>query len=183
MFSSLFSCSPTTQDLYNKAERLIDKKEYAKAIEIYNKIIRKNPGFQDAHYNKAWCYLQDSNFSKALDHFEYILRMKGIKDDSTQFIIEWNADSPFASEKDKRQIPVDEIYYQIAITKYHMDSLPVAYRGFQRCITKDYLKSDCLIWQGLTWVKAGENTKACELFSKAKYLSNDADAYIRDYCQ
>src|SRR6266496_900637 len=112
LFFSLISCSPSTEELYIKAKKLQDKKEYSKAIGVYDLIIHREPRFQDATFMKAYCHLQDSNYAKALYYFEFILSMKGVNN-GTGFIMEKNPDIPFASEEDKHQISVQEVYYQM----------------------------------------------------------------------
>jgi tetratricopeptide (TPR) repeat protein len=179
----LVCCSPSTEELYSKADRLIEKEQYAKAIKVYDEILERSPQFQDAYYNKGWCYLQDSNYKRALFFFELVLQMKKPESNS-EFIFELNPDSPIATEEENHQIPLNELYYQIAVTKYYMDSIQVSYRTFQRCIDRNYEKGSCFLWQGIIWMDVDSTKIACDLFQKAKFWGEeDAERYLKEYCQ
>lgn len=179
----LLSCSPSIDDLDKKADKLIEQKKYSEAIKVYDRIIKKNPGLQDAYYNKGYCFLQDSNYAKALVFFNHVLKMKGISEGNNIYI-EWNVNSPFASEEDKHQIPADELFFQIGITKYYMDSLGPSYRKFQACIDQGYETAECTLWQGLIWLRADSTGKACNFFERGKLLgSPHADELITEYCK
>ncbi len=174
------SCSPTTDELYNTAYNLENEKKFKEAIEVYDKILKRNRQFQDAYLGKGYCYQQDSNYTKALYFFEYTksLKMKGA------FIFEENANSPFASEEAKHQVPIGRIHYQIAITKYYMDSLRSAYENFQTAIAHNYEIGNCYIWQGLIWMDHDSIQKGCDFFRKAMRVGEtDASRFIKMYCR
>jgi tetratricopeptide (TPR) repeat protein len=178
----LFACSPSTEDLYSKAYKLEQKNRYKEAIEVYNRIIKKHSKFQDAFFQKGYCFLQDSNYTKALECFEIVLTKKGIGKNSG-LILEMNPDSPFASEEDKHQVKLNEVYYQMAIANYNIDSLKVAYGLFKYCSNKNYNTGNCYIWQGLIWTRYDSINRACDFFQKAKWLNeHDADRFIKEYC-
>jgi tetratricopeptide (TPR) repeat protein len=179
----LASCSPSTEELYTKADKLIDKKKYTKAIEVYDKIIKRHFKFQDAYFEKGFCYLQDSNYTEALHFFEIVLVMKGLNKESN-FIFEENADSPFASEEAKHQVSLGEIFYEVGITKYYMDSLVPSYINFQNAIDHNYDPGNCFAWQGVIWTRYDSLEKACNFFRRSKLLGEpDADRLLKLYCE
>lgn len=179
--SSLFvSCSPSIDELYNIAYNLEGQKKYKEAIEVYNKILQKNHKLQDAYFGKGYCCLQDSNYISALYFFEHTKSLKFIGD----FIFEENKDSPFASEEAKHQVPIGQIYYQIGVTKYYMDSLKSSYENFGNSITYKYKIGDCYLWQGLIWISNDSVQRGCNFFQKALRMGEeDASRFIKKYCK
>jgi len=156
---------------------------YKEAIEIYDKIIKKHPKFQDAIFQKGYCFLKDSSYHKALECFELVLVKKGVGKNGG-LVLEMNPDSPFASEEDKHQVKLNEVYYQMAIANYNIDSLKVAYGLFKHCGNNNYNTGNCYIWQGLIWTRYDSLNKACDLFKKAKWLNEpDVDRFINEYCK
>ncbi len=178
----LSGCAPTTDDLYNKAGKLIDKKRYSEAIKVYDQILKKNPGFEDAQLSKAWCYLQDSNYAKAVHFFNLLLDRKN--PGNSEFVFEVNPNGPLATEEDRRKVTRSEIYYHFAVTEYMMDSLRSAYRKFQYCVDNNYEVGTSYIWQGIIWLQSDDSVKACEFFRKSKFSGDkEADYYINEYCR
>ncbi len=182
LFCFLLSCSPSTKDLYWKADQFMNKRQWSKAIAVYDRILKKNSKMQDAFYFKAYCYREDSNYTQALHFFDVVLRLKGVYSERS-FIIEMNPDGPVVSETDRHQVQLDEVYFQIGVTKYYMDSLLPAYQLFQHCIKNDFRKVDCLVFQGLIWVRADSVKKACRSFEEARKMGDTfADTLLKKYC-
>ncbi|OSZ80943.1 hypothetical protein CAP36_06815 [Chitinophagaceae bacterium IBVUCB2] len=180
---ALVCCSPTTEELYTKAYKLEEEKKYKEAIEVYDRIIKKTGKLQDAWFNKGWCYLQDSNYTKALHFFEIVLKMKGVNSGNS-VIIEMNPDLPFASEADRHQISLNEVYYQMAIAKYNLDSLAASYRLFKHCSKQNYNTGNCYVWQGLIWTRYDSMDRACGFFQQAKMIGEgEADRFIDEFCK
>jgi tetratricopeptide (TPR) repeat protein len=179
----LVSCSPSTEELYSKAEKLQEQKEYKKAIEVYTKISKGNSKFQDAIYSKAYCYFLDSNYKKALHFYEYLLRVKGYTE-RDNMIIEQNVNIFESREVIGHEVPLAEVFYQIGVIKYYIDSLSSSYKYLQRSIDRNYEVPNCYLWQGLIWTRVDSLERACSLFQRAKYLEEpDADRLINLYCQ
>jgi tetratricopeptide (TPR) repeat protein len=183
----IFSCAPNIDQLISKAKKLEKKGQYKKAIEVYEKIIRQKPLFQDVRFRKAYCSLLDSNYSDALKEFKSILFLKGIVDDNgktKQFIMELNPNMPFADEEAKHQVSFKEVYYQMGITYYYMAVLDSAYIYFQDVVNRNYRKAESLEWQGLIWVSADSFDKGCGFFRQAEQLGeSNATTLIKQYCK
>lgn len=173
------SCERSIDDLYWKANQLVEKKQYAKAISVYDRIIKKRAD-QEAFFMKAYCYQQDSNYAKALFFFKRLLFMKGVNEEDTSSIrVEMNLNQAFAGH----QVTHAEIYYQLGITQYGLDSMAHSYDYFQKAIDRDYEVASCLAWQGLIWTRFKKLEKACPLFEKAiKEGDTDASRLFTEFC-
>jgi tetratricopeptide (TPR) repeat protein len=177
------SCSPSIDDLYDKAYKLKERKEYKKAIEVFGKITRRNSKLQDAIFEKGYCYLQDSNYTRALHFFEFVLSMKGVNN-RTGFILEMNPDSPIASEADRHQVSLGEIYYQIGVAKYCMDSMKSSYQNFKNAIYYKYEVANSYAWLGAIWNATDNKQKACEFFKKSKEMGDEDGKRLSEiYCK
>ena len=179
----IVSCSPSTEDLYDKAYKLRDEGKNKEAIGVFNRIIKRNSKLQDAFFEKGYCHLQDSNYTEALRFFEFVLKMKGVNENNS-IIIEMNPEGPFAREEDRHQVPLNNIYYQMAVTKYNMDSLLPSYRLFKYCAQNNFNTGNCYLWQGLIWIRYDSTERACDYFQKALlYGDPEAGQFINDYCR
>lgn len=179
----LVSCSPGTEELYLKAGKLQEQKKYKEAIEFYTKILKRNSKFQDAVLNKGYCYFMDSNYVKALDYYEYLLRLKGVEETETG-VTERNATLLESQEVIDHEVSLGEVYRQVGITKYHLDSLKSAFIYLQRAIDHNNEIANCLMWQGIIWTRTDSVQKCCTFFQRAKELGEaDADRLLNLYCQ
>ncbi len=179
----LVSCSPTTEELYIKAEKFQEQKKYKEAIEVYTKISKRNSKFQDAIFNKGYCYFLDSNYTKALDYYEYLLRKKGVDVKDNGVTIQ-NVNLLENQEVRDHEVSLGEIFYHIGISKYQIDSLYSSNRYLQLAINEKYEGANCYLWQGLIWIRTGKPDKGCDLFYKSKSLGeSDADRLLKAYCQ
>ena len=186
VFSSIFSaCAPTNDELFDKAYRLSHKKKYNEAIKIYTEIISRNSQLQLAYYNRGIDYISQKSYKLALADFNRVMSLQTIGEGR----IIYNQNVPFADDVVRAQVPYNDALYQRAIVKFYMDSLKSSFIDFQALVSdNDAEKSNCIIWQGTIWVKAGKREKACEYFQKAKQVANtadqkqEADEMIQTYC-
>ena len=85
-------------------------------------------------------------------------------------------------------MPYLEALYERAIAKYHLDSIKSSFSDFQICIDSRYEVSNCTLWQGNLWYKAGKKDKACDAYKRAKEFATEtddikeADIMINNYC-
>ncbi len=179
------SCKQTNEQLLDKAYVLSKKKEYDKAIDVYNKVIKSNNKLQLAYYNRGFAYLGQKQYDKALWDFNKVMALQT----HGSFIMTYNQDSPFADEEAKAQVPYNDALYQRAQVKYFMDSLKSSFIDFQTLVDNSYEeKSNCVLWQGTIYLRSSKTDKACEYFGKAKQFAlidddrNEADKMLKTYC-
>ena len=169
------SCKETNEQRLDKRNKLSKEKNYDKAIEVYNTVIKNNSKLQLAYYNRGITYLGLKKYNKALWDFNKVMALQTHGD----FIIIDNQDSPFANEEARTQVPYNDALYQRAQVKYFMDSLKSSFMDFQILVDNNYEeKSNCVLWQGALFIRGGKTAKACEYFEKAKQLAvtaNDRD--------
>ena len=79
MLFLLTNCKPTNDQLFDKAFRLINEKQYAAAIPVYNEIILRNKKLQLAFYNRGVCYTNLKEYSKALADFNQVINLHTIE--------------------------------------------------------------------------------------------------------
>ncbi len=179
------SCKQTNEQLLDKAYNLSKQKKYDKAIEVYNKVIKSNSKLQLAYYNRGFAYLATKQYDKALWDFNKVMALQS----HGGFIITYNQDSPFADEEARAQVPYNDALYQRAQVKYYMDSLKSSFIDFQTLVDNNYEeKSNCILWQGIIYVRSGITDKACAYFDKAKQAGltdddkHEAEEMIKTYC-
>jgi len=179
------SCKQTNEQLLDKAYDLSKKKQYDKAIEVYNKVIKSNSKLQLAYYNRGFAYLGLKQYDKALWDFNKVMALQT----HGNFIMTYNQDSPFADEEAKAQVPYNDALYQRAQAKYFMDSLKSSFIDFQTLVDNNYEeKSNSILWQGTIYIRSGKTDKACEYFDKAKQFAltdddrNEAEKMLKTYC-
>lgn len=174
------SCRRSVRDLYWKADRAVEKNQWSKAVNIYDELIKRT-GNQDAFFMKAYCLQQDSNYVQAAFFFNRLLIIKGVNLDDTnsRYQVEMNFTPAFS----EHGVTHAEIYYQLAITQYEMDSLAKSFANFQRAIDRNYEKANSLTWQGLIWTRYNKAEKACTLFGEARgYGDPDAHRLYQQFC-
>jgi tetratricopeptide (TPR) repeat protein len=180
----LVSCKETKDDMINRAVKLKKEGKCKEAIEINSKLITNNYKLQVPYYNRGLCYLEMKDYPKALADFNKIMSLQTVGN----VIIIYNPDVPDASDEAKYQVPYDDALYARAQVLYGMDSIEHSYRDFDRLVYKSYEKSNCLLWQGIIWVRSGNNENACVKFNKAKEAATnesdqkEAETFIRDHC-
>jgi tetratricopeptide (TPR) repeat protein len=185
-FFLITSCRQSNETLLNKANELDKKGEHNKAIDIYTKIIKRNNRIQLPYFNRGLTYLKTKNYDKALADFNTIMSLHPT---NGGLIFTPNPNFPYANETDKMWVPYNDALLEGAIAKYYMDSIKSSFNDFQALIDINYQKSNSLLWQGMLWIKNGENDKACEAFIEAKqaastYFDKDnSDKMINSYCQ
>ncbi|HEU4859655.1 MAG TPA: tetratricopeptide repeat protein [Chitinophagaceae bacterium] len=185
-FFLITSCKQSNETLLDKANELDKKGKHDKAIDIYTKIIKRNNRIQLAYFNRGLTYLKTKNYDKALADFNKIMSLHPTR---RGLIFIPNPNSPFASEVDQMWVPYNDALLEGAIAKYYMDSIKSSFNDFQALIDINYQKSNSLLWQGMLWIKNGENDKACEAFIMAtqaastNFDKDQADNMIDNYCQ
>jgi len=186
LLSSMFSaCTPTNDELFDKAFTLSKEKKYDEAIKIYTDIISRNDQLQLAYYNRGIDYLSKKSYKEALADFNKVMSLQTLGD----FHIWFNENTPVAGDVERTQVPYNDALYQRAIVKFYMDSSRSSFIDFQTLVNDNYDQtSNCILWQGTLWVKLGKLEKACEYFQKAKQFANtsndkqEADEMIKTYC-
>ncbi len=178
------SCKQTNEQLIREAERLTEKKNYGKAIDIYTKVINNNNKIELAYFNRGQCYYHIDNYELALRDFDTIIARKP----TSGIVMTINPDSPAASEEDRTKVLYNDAFYQRAIVKVYMDSIESSYQDFQTLIDVNYEKTFCTIWQGDIWHIVGNDEKACRFVQRARRLAKseeeikEADKMIKEYC-
>jgi len=181
----LTSCKETNEQLINKGIRLSDERKYDEAIAIYTDVIKRNPKLPLAYYNRGIAYMYLEKYKNALADFNKIIASQ---QNSGPFKYVPNPNSPFAKEEDRAFVSYYEALYQRAQVKYHMDSVQSSYRDFTELIENYYEVSNCYLWQGTLWMRAGNREKACERFDKATIYARteedrqEADRMTKEYC-
>jgi tetratricopeptide (TPR) repeat protein len=186
LISFIFSaCTPSNEELFDKAYKLGKQQKYDEAIKIYTQIISRNNQLQLAYYNRGIDYLSKKSYNQALADFNKVLSLQTVGD----FHVTYNENTPVADDVARTQVPYNDALYQRAIVKFYMDSARSSFIDFQTLVDdNDEQKSNCIIWQGTLWVKIGKLEKACEYFHKAKQFANttddkqEADEMIKTYC-
>lgn len=185
---TLVCCKESNEDLINKGVRFHNKGNYKRAIEIYSKAIRRNGKLQLAYYNRGLCYLEIKEYSKSLNDFNTVLRLKTVGEG--KFIFNFNPNSPIADEEARTQVDYYDALYQKAQVELVMDSLISSYRDFQRLVDTEYKWTViCVLYQADIWHISGYEDKACEFANKAKKfaITNDdklkVDKSLKSYCK
>ena len=180
------SCKLTNEELLDTAYTFQKEKKYDKAIETYNQVIKRTRKLQLPFYNRGIIYMELEKYNEALVDFNTVL---SLQPDQNGIILVMNPNSPFASEKDRCQVPRLDVMYQIAQANYYMDSLRSALNGFQTLIANNYEeKSNCLLWAGTIMIRYGKKEKACEYFNSAKLAAitsediTEADRIFNENC-
>jgi len=181
-----FSCKQTNEQLMDKATEFAKEKKFNDAINILNKVISNNENIQLSYYNRGLCYLELKQYSKALADFNKILALQSNVNDESILVLNPNISDN--SEVSKGNVSYFDALYLRAQTKYYMDSLPSSYKDFRICIDNGKEVSNCYLWQGTIFVRAGKQQDACKYFEKAKQIANkkveieEADRMLRVYC-
>lgn len=178
------SCKQNETEVLQEAHDCYSNKQYNEAIKLYSQVLKQNRKNQPAYYNRGLSYSDLKQYSKALADFNSIISLQT----HGNYIVKLNEELPYAEAK--TQIPYNDALYQRAIVKAEMDSIKSSFLDFQTLIENKYSEaSNCLLWQGILWIKIKEPEKACDYFRKAKEraLSNneslEADRMINSYCQ
>lgn len=178
------SCKETNEQLINKGVRLSNENRYDEAIAVYTEVIRRNPKLQLPYYNRGIVYTKLEKYNKALDDFNKIMSQKMVGSS----VYTPNPNSPFADEEARASVTYYDALYQRALVKYHMDSLQSSYTDFNELIQSYYDVSNCYLWQGVLWIKAVDQNKACERFDKAMIYARteedrqEAERMTKEYC-
>ena len=179
------SCKESNEELIDRAISYKMQGKFAEAISIYTDIINKNSKLQVPYYNRGLCYVEVNDFSKALADFNKVMSLQEIG----SFRFTYNEESPLASEVARAQVPYNDALYQRAQVLCNMDSIKSSYRDFRVLVDENYEKSNCLLWQGILWIKGGDKKKACNLFNQAKKFAlneqdlEEANKFITEYCK
>jgi tetratricopeptide (TPR) repeat protein len=180
-----FSCKvkqETVQDLVDKGVYLVNQEKFEEGIALYSKAIKKNSKVQLTYYNRGIAYSEIKEYTKALADFDKVLKLK-----SKAVIMIDNDFNP--SAEGQGQVDYGDAFYQRAVVKSYMDSLQSSFNDFQRAIDNRYSdSSNCFVWQGVLFGRAGKHEKACEYFEKAKKAAQttaqqkEAIDMINKYC-
>lgn len=171
--------------MIREAVSLTEKKNYAKAIDIYTKVINNNNKIELAYFNRGRCYYYIDNYELAVKDFDTIIARKP----TSGIVMTINPDSPAASEEDRTKVSYNDAFYQRAIVKFYMDSIESSYQDFQALIDVNHEKVFCTIWQGDIWHIVGNDEKACRFMQRARRLAmseeeiKEADKMIKEYCR
>jgi tetratricopeptide (TPR) repeat protein len=180
--SSCKEKQPTVQDLVDKGVDLVNQKKFEEGIALYSKAIKQKPKVQLAYYNRGIAYSEIKEYTKAIADFDKVLQLK-----SNGVIMIDNDFNP--SAEGQGQVDIGEVFYQRAVVKSYMDSLQSSFNDFERVIQSRYSdSSNCFVWQGVLFGRAGKHEKACEYFEKAKKAAQttaqqkEAIDMINKYC-
>lgn len=169
---SAASCRLSNDQLLEKGNRLSRKGKFEEAIKVYSSLIKRSFKLQKPYYNRGLAYTELKQYDKALQDFNTIMQRHRQGD----FIINYNADLPFADEETRFQVQYEDALYQRAIVKYEMDSLLSSFDDFRWLIAQVYEeKSNCLLWLGDIYLRYGKNAKACASFEEALLCAKTDD--------
>jgi len=172
-------CSKSTELLFIEGRHLQNEKEYAKAITIYNQLIKRNGKLQKAFLERGICYLYLKKYEQAIENFNIIISLRKIGN----FEFSLNEDSPFAPEEAHYQTPSFQAIKNRGIAYFFLDSLDKASLDMGTAIKNNFELSNSMIWQGNISYKMGDTENACKLFNNAKELNDTAaNEFIQKYC-
>ena len=172
------SCRQAPDQLLHKAYIFSQQKKYIEAVGAYTEAIYKDNKLQLAYYNRGQCYYDIKDYTKALADFNTILALK-----------KSNNSLPQSSRDTLSDVSPDEALYQWAQVYFYLDSIQNAFKDFQTLVKNNFAeKCTCLLWEGVIWLKAGENEQACQYFKNAQQIAvsssekQQAENMIAAYC-
>jgi len=173
------SCKESTKDLFNDAEYYSNRKDYRKAIDVYNEIIKRADTLQLAHFERGLCFQKIGEYNKAIDDYDRVVELHPPR------IIDFipNRNSPWIPEKDKYIVDPNEAIYQRARVKYLMGNLDGSFNDFQICVENNFNQYNCYLWQGTIQIRSGHKEQGCEFYQKAILFEPiEAPKLIDKYC-
>jgi len=78
--SIFFACTPSNEELLDKAYKLGKQQKYDEAIKIYAQIISRNNQIQLAYYNRGIDYLAQKSYQQAFNDFNRVLSLQTVGD-------------------------------------------------------------------------------------------------------
>ncbi len=79
-FSGLSANEPNSKELYTQGRAAMENKEFAKAKDLFNTLIRKHPGsslVSNAHFWVGEIYFGDKDYINALDKYKIVIEKHG----------------------------------------------------------------------------------------------------------
>jgi tetratricopeptide (TPR) repeat protein len=176
------SCRPSIKQLFLEADNYYKADQYEKALDVCEKIIKKDSTNQLAYYYRGKCYFYLDKNKEALADFNKILSLQPVPNGLT---FRLNRNLPYISDKERYKVYYEEALFERAMTEYYMDSFKNAFHDFRDCIGLGYEpKSDCYRYLGIIYIDYRQNDKGCEMLKKAA-LEGDtaATTLIGKYCK
>ncbi len=131
--------------LYMKAKYLYDTDRHEDAVNAFNKVIKKDPGHEDALVLRGASKFGLAAYKGAMKDFNRSIELRGV----TKDVVGW-----------------------IALTHYKMDNIQQALNSLETAITID--PKNRILWtlQGDIAMDEGEKMKACESWERAAELGD-----------
>lgn len=182
----------SSEDYRGEANRLKQRQQYRKAIQVLDKAIEADPqnisalldrGIDKALINDAGGAIEDYTKVLAIDQDNGLALLNRGKskmkaEDYCGAVVDFN----HAVEAQSRQLAIhktpaydvkpQELRLQRGIAYYHLDSLKQAFEDFNFSISCNYMLSECYYGRGMIYLRYEMKKEGCADLANAKYLGN-----------
>jgi len=169
-------------NIYALINRGVDKsilEDYKGAIEDYSKVIELDSDNALAFLNRGNNKHRLEDYQGAIDDFDKAIKSKG----GEQVYID-KVQNSFIDTGFEFDVAMEVIRFERGVSRYHIDSLKLAYDDFNFCLNKNYEKPASLYWRGLIYIAHGMNKEGCFDLNEAQNLGDrDAKEIIDKYCK
>lgn len=173
----------TSEQWYDKAEKLFDDKKYKEASVAYEKIISLNPKDTFALYKVGWCYNDLEQFDKAIDRLKKAVALDEYFNEAWQELgwaykkSDKNEDALICFKKLIELNATPYAYKQLGDVYQNLGKDAEAILAYKKCYENDNKNDDACYNLGYLYNEMAEYTTALEWLKKGNDLKKRVDIY------
>lgn len=186
----VFGCSTKATRFFGEGEIFMEKGEYYKAIDCFNKALKEKPNYLNAIFNRGICYMELEEYGKAIADFDDSYKAAPFDVQPLYYrglCKSWSEDYEGAIQDYTETLQLysnhTEAHIDRAFAFYQLNKFEDAITDINTRIKINPKDTYALILRGNANYGLNEFESACADWKKAaENGSKDAVVFIKDYC-